>query len=96
MTDKLENTTPGTNAGITGEFATTKTRRGFALMDASQLRAVSSKGGSAPHASKRGFALMDENRLREVSQKGLLARRGALVPDSVGALPPVDDQAGNA
>ena len=68
----------------TDDFTALKTRRGFALMDATQLRAVSSKGGSAPHASKRGFALMDENRLREVSQKGLLARRGITVVDIVG------------
>lgn len=53
-----------------------KARRGFALMDRSQLKAVSSKGGSAPHATKRGFAMMDEDRRREVSQKGLEARRG--------------------
>ena len=76
----------------TDDFTALKTRRGFALMDATQLRAVSSKGGSAPHAAKRGFALMDENRLREVSQKGLLARRGAPVSEAVGHVPAADDQ----
>ena len=60
----------------TGTAPASKARRGFALMDRSQLKAVSSKGGSAPHATKRGFAMMDEERRREVSQKGLEARRG--------------------
>lgn len=53
-----------------------KTPRGFAAMDPSRLRAVSSKGGSAPHRSdKRGFAAMDEAKRLEVSRKGLEARR---------------------
>lgn len=49
-------------------------------MDRSQLKAVSSKGGSAPHSSKRGFAAMDTERLREVSKKGITARRVADLP----------------
>lgn len=53
-----------------------KPRRGFASMDPQRLRAVSSKGGSAPNRSAvRGFALMDDAKRREVSQKGLEARR---------------------
>jgi len=54
-----------------------KLRRGFASMDPQRLRAISSKGGSAPNRSPaRGFALMDDARRREVSLKGLEARRG--------------------
>lgn len=54
-----------------------KPRRGFASMDASKLRAVSSKGGSATHAAARGFAVMDEERRREISRKGVEARRSS-------------------
>ncbi|MCZ2498719.1 hypothetical protein GN316_18300 [Xylophilus sp. Kf1] len=68
-----------------------KARRGFALMDRSLLKAVSSKGGSAPHATKRGFAMMDEQRRREVSQKGLEARRGA-PPQPPSVMPPSPSQ----
>jgi hypothetical protein len=89
MTEILQDSTIATT---TSDFTASKTLRGFALMDATQLRAVSSKGGSAPHASKRGFALMDENRLREVSQKGLLARRGPPVGDTVGLVVAAEEQ----
>ncbi len=53
-----------------------KPRRGFASMDPNKLRAVSSKGGSAPHTVARGFAIMDEEARREASLKGVAARRG--------------------
>jgi len=64
-----------------------KPRRGFASMDPQRLRAVSSKGGSAPNRSAvRGFALMDDAKRREVSLKGLEARRDRMAPQA-GATP---------
>ncbi len=60
-----------------------RSRRGFASMDPERLRAVSSKGGKAPHeAGPRGFARMDPERLRAVALQGSQARHPST------ALPP--------
>jgi general stress protein YciG len=64
-----ESTSNTTNASAPPQGAPSRSRRGFAVMDGSLQRAISSKGGKAAHAKGRAHEFTADE-AREAGRKG--------------------------